>query len=108
MKINKERIRENSVKCKNTMQITLDDDFNVPDSKADIDSIIREWGNPHADSVKVSGERAEVKGSLDFAFLYCGRNETNGKVMPYKMAGSMNFNENVNLPDNAEIGRAHV
>ena len=60
MKINKERIRENSVKCKNTMQITLDDDFNVPDSKADIDSIIREWGNPHADSVKVSGERAEV------------------------------------------------
>ena len=27
MKINKERIRENSVKCKNTMQITLDDDF---------------------------------------------------------------------------------
>ena len=48
MKINKERIRENSVKCKNTMQITLDDDFNVPDSKADIDSIIREWGNPHA------------------------------------------------------------
>ena len=46
MKINKERIRENSVKCKNTMQITLDDDFNVPDSKADIDSIIREWGNP--------------------------------------------------------------
>ena len=68
MKINKERIRENSVKCKNTMQITLDDDFNVPDSKADIDSIIREWGNPHADSVKVSGERAEVKGSLDFAF----------------------------------------
>ena len=42
MKINKERIRENSVKCKNTMQITLDDDFNVPDSKADIDSIIRE------------------------------------------------------------------
>ena len=64
MKINKERIRENSVKCKNTMQITLDDDFNVPDSKADIDSIIREWGNPHADSVKVSGERAEVKGCL--------------------------------------------
>ena len=102
MQINKERIRENSVKCKNTMQITLDDDFNVPDSKADIDSIIREWGNPHADSVKVSGERAEVKGSLDFAFLYCGRNETNGKVMPYKMAGSMNFNENVNLPDNAD------
>lgn len=59
-------------------------------------------GKPHADSEKVSGERAEVKGSLDFAFLYCGRNETNGKVMPYKMAGSMNFNENVNLPDNAD------
>ena len=38
--IRKENIHENRIKCSNTMQITLDDDFNVPDSKPDIDSII--------------------------------------------------------------------
>lgn len=102
MKINKERIHENRVKCKNTLQITLDDDFNVPDSKADIDVIIKEWGNPRVDSVKVNSDRAEVKGCLDFAFVYCGNDESSQKVMPYKMAGSMNFDENINLSEDSE------
>ena len=34
--INKGYIHDNECKCKNTIQITLDDDFNVPDNKADI------------------------------------------------------------------------
>ena len=102
MKINKERIHENRVKCKNTLQITLDDDFNVPDTKADIDVIIKEWGNPRVDSVKVNSDRAEVKGCLDFAFVYCGNDDNSQKVMPYKMAGSMNFDENINLSEDSE------
>lgn len=35
--INKGYIHDNECKCKNTIQITLDDDFNVPDNKADIE-----------------------------------------------------------------------
>lgn len=102
MIINKERIHENRVKCKNTLQITLDDDFNVPDSKADIDVIIKEWGNPRVDSIKAVSDRAEVRGCLDFAFVYCGKDEANQKAMPYKMSGSMNFDENINLSEDSE------
>lgn len=97
MRINKENIHENKIKGKNTMQITLDDDFNVPDSKADIDTIVKERGNVHVDAVKANADRAEVSGCLDFALLYTGSSENDGRFLPVKMAGSMNFNENMNL-----------
>ena len=44
MRIDREEIHENKIVCSNTMQITLDDDFNVPDSKADIETIVKERG----------------------------------------------------------------
>lgn len=97
MRINKENIHENKIKCQNTMQITLDDDFNVPDSKADIDTIVKERGNVHVDAVKANADRAEVGGCLDFALLYTGSRGADGRFLPVKMAGSMNFNENINL-----------
>ena len=100
MRIRKENIHESRIKCKNTLQITLDDDFNVPDSKADIENIVKEWGNVHVDNVKNSGDRAEVSGSLDFAFLYTGK--SHDKIMPVKMAGSMNFNESINLAEDSD------
>ena len=37
-----ENIHEYVIKCTNTTQITLDDDFNVMDSKPDIDLIVKE------------------------------------------------------------------
>lgn len=102
MRINKENIHENKIKSRNTMQITLDDDFNVPDSKADIDTIVKERGNVHVDAVKANADRAEVSGSLDFALLYTGKQENDGRALPVKMAGSMNFNENMNLAADAD------
>lgn len=100
MRIRKENIHKSRIKCKSTMQITLDDDFNVPDSKSDIENIVKEWGNVHADSVKNNIDRAEVSGSLDFAFLYMGK--VNDKLVPVKMAGSMNFNENINFTQDCD------
>ena len=73
MNLNKEIIHETKIKCSNTIQITLDDDYNVPDSKADIDAIIKEHAIVIHDDVKASGERAEISGSLKFALLYIGR-----------------------------------
>lgn len=102
MRINKENIHENRMKCSNTMQITLDDDFNVPDSKPDIDSIVKECGNVHIDSVKASGDRAEVTGGLDFALLYIGSRESDGRHLPVKMSGMMEINENVNLAQDSD------
>ena len=102
MRIDKENIHENKMKCSNTIQITLDDDFNVPDSKPDIDSIVKEWGNVHIDAVKAAGDRAEVNGALDFALLYIGGRESDGRHLPVKMSGSMEIDENVNLSDDSD------
>lgn len=55
------------------MQITLDDDFNVPDSKADIETIVKERGSVHIDTVKAVGDRAEVTGGMGFCGAVCGQ-----------------------------------
>ena len=96
--IRKENIHENRIKCSNTMQITLDDDFNVPDSKPDIDSIIKERGIVHIESVKSVADKADVIGALDFSLLYT----ENDKHIPVRMNGSMEFNEKINLSEDAD------
>lgn len=46
--------------------MTLDDDFNVPDSMDDVEELIMENGEVKIDSVKNPGEKAEVSGKLEF------------------------------------------
>ena len=52
MRLRTENIHEYRLKCNTVAQITLDDDFNVPDTKDDIELIVKEWGNVQTDSVK--------------------------------------------------------
>ncbi|MDO5401831.1 MAG: DUF3794 domain-containing protein [Eubacteriales bacterium] len=104
MNLNKEIIHETRIKCSNTIQITLDDDYNVPDSKADIDSIIKEYGIVVHDDVKASKERAQVSGQLKFALLYIGARQTDGRHMPVKMTGEMPFSESINMSDVVDGG----
>ena len=63
MRIDREEIHENKIVCSNTMQITLDDDFNVPDSKADIETIVKERGSVHIDTVKAvaTGQKSQAE-----------------------------------------------
>lgn len=89
MRIDREEIHENKIVCSNTMQITLDDDFNVPDSKADIETIVKERGSVHIDTVKAVGDRAEVTGGMDFAVLYAGSESGEKSVLPVKMTGTI-------------------
>ena len=102
MRIDREEIHENKIVCSNTMQITLDDDFNVPDSKADIETIVKERGSVHIDTVKAVGDRAEVTGGMDFAVLYAGSESGEKSVLPVKMTGTMNIGEVVNLSGDCE------
>lgn len=102
MRIDREEIHENRIVCSNTMQITLDDDFNVPDSRPDIGMIVKERGNVHIDSVKATGDRAEVMGSMDFAILYIGNGSQEGRPFPVKMTGNMNISENINLSQDCD------
>ena len=61
MRLRTENIHEYRLKCNTVAQITLDDDFNVPDTKDDIELIVKEWGNVQTDSVKVNKDKATVK-----------------------------------------------
>jgi len=76
-----------------TTQITLDDDFNVPDTMEDVDDLIMETGEIQIESVKNQGEKALVKGKLMFRVLY---RTPGGQVMT--LAGTLPFDELINMP----------
>ena len=97
MRLRTENIHEYRLKCNTVAQITLDDDFNVPDTKDDIELIVKEWGNVQTDSVKVNKDKAAVDGQLKFSLLYIGASSDSERMQPVKMTGKMSFSENVNL-----------
>nr|WP_330362175.1 SPOCS domain-containing protein [Lacrimispora saccharolytica] len=76
-----------------TSQITLDDDFIVPDSMDDVDQMILSSGEITIDSVKNQTERVVVRGKLDFMILYRG---AEGGLQT--LSGSINFEEPINVP----------
>lgn len=90
MDLVKDYIHDYKIKNKATVQITLDDDFNVPDAKPDIDQIVKERGLVHIQSIRVNEEKADVAGELEFALLYISD-------VPVNMSGHMDFQEKVNV-----------
>ena len=70
-------------------QISLDQDFNVPDSKPDIERIINKRGTVQVDSVRVNDGKVQIAGVLALAVLYLGDEAA-------CMRGSMEFVENIN------------
>ena len=89
----KKNIHMNRWKGNATSQITLDDDFIVPDSMDDVDQIILSSGEITIDSVKNQSERVVVRGKLDFMILYRG---AEGGLQT--LSGSINFEEPINVP----------
>lgn len=51
-------------------QITLDDDYNLPDYKPDLTKVIKERGQLHFDEVHTNGGHVWFKGNLAFEILY--------------------------------------
>ncbi|MEY8356658.1 SPOCS domain-containing protein [Lachnospiraceae bacterium 54-53] len=93
MELVKKNIHMNRWKGYATSQITLDDDFIVPDSMDDVDQIILSSGEITIDSVKNQTERVTVRGKLDFTILYRGA-EGGLQALP----GSITFEEPINVP----------
>ncbi|WP_312433037.1 SPOCS domain-containing protein [Lacrimispora sp.] len=89
----KKNIHMNRWKGYAASQITLDDDFIVPDSMDDVDQIVLSSGDITIDSVKVQTERVMVRGKLDFMNLLRG---SEGGLQT--LSGSINFEEPINVP----------
>ena len=94
MEISKNILNSYLEKCKATSQITLDDDYNVPDYRPDIVKVIREKGELRFDEVKAGSGAVWVKGSLIFRVLYRSE-QSSGKISCLK--GEIPFQEKVNL-----------
>lgn len=90
----KKQVHMNKCNCKKNVQVTLDNDFNVPDVNADVMSIIKDQGEVEMKEVRFVAGKGSLKGTLSFCILYVG-DEEDRPVCQFK--GSIPFEETINL-----------
>lgn len=93
MDLVKKNIHMNRWKGNATTQITLDDDFIVPDTMDDMEQVVLDTGEIVIESSKNQGEKVTVKGKLDFHILY---RKSEGGMQT--LGGSIPFEESINVP----------
>lgn len=96
MELIKKNVHMNKLKCKTDMQLTFDDDFNVPDVKPDINRIIKEQCDIRIHEVKPSNGKISLKGELGFNILYLSEDDM---ASLHNMMGEIQFEELVNLDE---------
>ena len=94
MELIKKNIHMNKLKCKSSLQLTLDDDFNVPDIKPDIDKIIKEQGEVKITDIKAMNGKLLVKGALGFNVLYLSEED---QRPVHNISGEIPFDEVINM-----------
>lgn len=94
MQLNKIKLHSCMTFASAQSQITLDDDYNVPDYRPDIVKVLKENGELHFDEVKAAAGAAWLKGRLVFRVLYRSDQE-NGKISCLK--GEIPFQEKLNM-----------
>ena len=94
MQLNKIKLPSCTTFASAQSQITLDDDYNVPDYRPDIVKVLKENGELHFDEVKAAAGAAWLKGRLVFRVLYRSDQE-NGKISCLK--GEIPFQEKLNM-----------
>lgn len=93
----RQNIHMNRWKNQVNTQVTLDDDFIVPDTMNDIAQVILDAGEIQIEPVKTQNEKVVVRGKLDFHVLYRsdeGSLQTLGGLIP--------FEETINVPGLSE------
>ena len=77
-----------------SIQMTLDNDFNVSDAKPDIERIVQEKGKLNIQEIKSMEDKCLVRGTLSFGILYIG---DDGSGQLQSMEGEIEFEEVVNM-----------
>lgn len=75
-------------------QITLDDDYNLPDFKPDLAKVLKERGEIHFDEIHVNNGHVWFKGMLAFDILY--RTDLDGKKIN-SLKGEIPFQESLSI-----------
>lgn len=94
MELKKVKIHKLSEVGNAVSQLTLDDDYNVPDYKPDIIKVLKEKGELRFDEVKSGNGAVWVKGSLIFRILYRS-DQSEGKICCLR--GEMPIQEKLNI-----------
>lgn len=95
MELTKKSIRMCRLKKKAVSQITMDDDFIVPDVKPDIEKMILDDGEVEIEEVKRLTEKVELRGKLSYRLLYYP-----GEGGPIQaMKGTIPFDEYLNVQE---------
>ena len=94
MQLKKSKLHSFGIVAKAESQITLDDDYNVPDYRPDIVKVLKKKGELYFDEVKAAAGAAWLKGRLVFYILYRSDQE-NGKISCLK--GEIPFQEKLNM-----------
>lgn len=97
MELVKQNIHMNRYKNTVSTQITLDDDFIVPDSMDDLTRVILSLGDVQIENTRVQSEKTGIRGKMTFQVLYRGEN---GGL--WTLAGNVPFEETVNVPELTE------
>lgn len=92
-------------KGKTDIQLTLDHDFNVPETKPDIDRLIQEKGDIRVTEVKPMKDSLLVRGELVFGVLYMGEGPS-GPL--YAAEDALPFEERVNMDGLEETDTVRV
>ena len=100
MELLKKKIHMNRLKCRGVSQISLEEDFNVPDSKADVGTIVESSGEVKMEDLKVNTGQVTVKGVLSIHVLYIA--ETKERAVSH-METNVPFEETIRLEE-AESG----
>lgn len=96
MQLVKKEIRTNNHKVSKLVQLTIDEDFNVSDSRQDIDKIIISQGQVVMDETEPMVDRIRVKGHVSYKILYSVA-KSEGELD--SMEGNVEFEETINVDD---------
>ena len=105
LELSKKYIHMNREKGKAVTQITLDDDFNVPDTKPDLIRIILDKGDIRLDETTITQDHVWLKGVLKFSLLYRSDQEE-GKIN--SMSGEIPFQESLAIDGANEYDTAKM
>lgn len=106
MELIKKKMRTTCNLEKITTQITLDDDFNVPDIKPDINKILKSIGEVQIDSLQNADGKLLISGKLLFKVLYAAGP---GALTPVDcIKGELPIQETLYLPEGAEQADIHI
>lgn len=76
MEFIKKEIHNAAWKIRNSMQFTIDDAINIPDSHLDMERLILVKGNAVIDETQAMVDRFQVKGTLNYQILYSADKES--------------------------------